>query len=146
MKRLLSAAVAVAASVFCASAAELVLSPGDFEIVADTSDAGDPKCQLVIKKLIYDTVKNIGMFAAVMNGVDLIIFTGGIGENNAWYRKGVCDYLGYLGLVLDEKANDEAHGDAVISAKGSKVIAANITTDEELVIARDTMHIVKKLS
>ena len=118
----------------------------DTRDVKSMADAGDPKCQLVIKKLIYDTVKNIGMFAAVMNGVDLVIFTGGIGENNAWYRKGVCDYLGYLGLVLDEKANAEAHGDAVITAKGSKVIAANITTDEELVIARDTMHIVKKLS
>ena len=118
----------------------------DTRDVKSMADAGDPLCQLVIQKLLYDTVKNIGMFAAVMNGVDLIVITGGVGENNAWYRYGVCKHLDYLGLRFDCEANEKAHGDAVISRPDSPVKAASITTDEELVIARDTMHIVKNLA
>lgn len=111
----------------------------------ELANAGDPKAKLVLKKLTYDLIKNIGQYVAVMNGVDLIIFTGGIGEHNSRLRRRVCENLSYLGLKLDYDANTAWGEDAVISAPDSAVKAALVTTDEELVIARDTMHIVNSL-
>jgi len=106
---------------------------------------GDYKAKLVLKKLSYDIIKNIGQYVAVMNGVDAIFFTGGIGEHNARLRRRVCENLTYLGLKLDYEANTAFGEDAIISAPDSRVKAALITTDEEIVIARDTMHIVESL-
>lgn len=111
----------------------------------ELANAGDPKAKLVLKKLTYDLIKNIGQYVAVMNGVDLIIFTGGIGEHNSRLRRRVCENLSYLGLKLDYDANTAWGEDAVITAPDSAVKAALVTTDEELVIARDTMHIVNSL-
>ena len=92
---------------------------------------------------MLDTVKNIGAYVAEMGGVDLLVFTAGIGENNAWLRRQICDNFAYLGLRLDNEANDAARSeDAIISSADSKVKVAMIPTNEELVIARDTMHIV----
>ena len=108
--------------------------------------AGDHKAKLVLKKLTFDLIKNIGMYIAEMNGVDLIVFTGGIGEHNNRLRRRVCENFTYVGLKLDYDANADAWGnDALISLPDSKVKVALITTDEELVIARDTMHIVNSL-
>lgn len=106
------------------------------------ANAGDKKAKLVLKKLTYDIIKFIGQYVAVMNGVDLIVFTGGIGEHNSRLRRRVCENLTYLGLTFDYDANTAWGEDAIISAPDSKVKVALITTDEELVIARDTMHIV----
>ena len=108
----------------------------------DAANAGDPKAKLVLKKLVYDVTKYIGAYAAVMNGVDLIVFTGGIGENNSRLRRRVCENLSYLGLKFDYEANVATGKDTLISLPDSKVKVAVITTNEELVIARDTMHIV----
>ena len=110
----------------------------------DLANAGDHKAKLVLKKLSYDIIKNIGQYVAVLNGVDLIIFTGGIGEHNPRLRRRVCENLTYLGLKFDYEANN-ASEDAIITLPDSKVKVALITTDEELVIARDTMHIVENL-
>ena len=108
--------------------------------------AGDHKAKLVLKKLTFDLIKNIGMYVAEMNGVDLIVFTGGIGEHNNRLRRRVCENFTYLGLKFDYDANADAWGeDALISLPDSKVKVALIATDEELVIARDTMHIVNSL-
>jgi len=109
------------------------------------ANEGDHKAKLVLKKLCYDILKNIGQYVAVMNGVDLIIFTGGIGENNSRVRRRVCENLTYLGLQFDYEANVARGKDTLLSLPDSKVKVALITTDEELVIARDTMHIVEAL-
>ena len=106
------------------------------------ANAGDHKAKLTLKKLTYDITKYIGAYTAAMNGVDLIVFTGGIGENNSRLRRRVCENLTYLGLKFDYEANVATGRDVMISLPDSKVKVAVITTNEELVIAQDTMHIV----
>lgn len=108
----------------------------------EAANSGDPKAKLALKKLVYDVTKYIGAYAAAMNGVDLIVFTGGIGENNSRLRRRVCENLSYLGLKFDYEANVATGQDVMISLPESSVKVAAITTNEELVIARDTMHIV----
>ena len=108
----------------------------------DAANAGDPKAKLTLKKLVYDVTKYIGAYAAVMNGVDLIVFTGGIGENYSRMRRRVCENLSYLGVKFDYEANVATWKDVMISLPDSGVKVAVITTNEELVIAQDTMHIV----
>ncbi len=104
---------------------------------------GDPKAKLTLKKLTYDITKFIGAYAAAMNGVDLIVFTGGIGENNSRLRRRVCENLTYLGVKFDYDANVVRGVDTMLTLPDSKVKVALITTNEELMIARDTMHIVQ---
>ena len=106
------------------------------------ANAGDQRCKLALKMLTYGVIKYIGQFAAVMNGVDLIVFTGGIGEHNSRLRRRVCENFSYLGLKFDYEANTAFGEDAMLSLPDSKVKVALITTNEEIVIARDTMHIV----
>ena len=108
----------------------------------DAANAGDAKAKLTLKKLVYDVTKYIGAYAAVMNGVDLIVFTEEIGENNSRMRRRVCENLTYLGVKFDYEANVATGKDALVSLPDSKVKVAVITTNEELVIAQDTMHIV----
>ena len=109
----------------------------------EAANAGDAKAKLTLKKLTYDITKFIGAYAAAMNGVDLIVFTGGIGENNSRLRRRVCENLTYLGVKFDYDDNVAAGRDVMISLPDSQVKIAVITTDEELMIARDTMHIVQ---
>ena len=104
---------------------------------------GNPKAKLTLKKLTYDITKFIGAYAAAMNGVDLIVFTGGIGENNCRLRRRVCENLTYLGVKFDYDANVVRGVDTMLTLPDSKVKVALITTNEELMIARDTMHIVQ---
>ena len=111
--------------------------------ISAAADAGDPKAKLALKKLAYDITKSIGAYAAAMNGVDLIVFTGGIGENNTRMRRRVCENLTYLGVKFDYDANVAAGKDVMITLPDSKVKVAAITTNEELMIARDTMNIVQ---
>ena len=109
----------------------------------DAANEGDAKAKLVLKKLTYDITKYIGAYAAAMNGVDLIVFTGGIGENNSRLRRRICENLTYLGVKFDYDANVVRGEDTMISLPDSKVKVALITTNEELMIARDTMEIVQ---
>ncbi len=111
----------------------------------ELANAGDPKAKLVLKMLTFQMIKYIGAFIAEMNGVDAIFFTGGIGEHNSRLRRRVCENFAYLGLQFDYEANTAWGVDTVITLPESKVKAALVTTDEELVIARDTMHIVQNL-
>ena len=107
----------------------------------ERANNGDPKAKLALKKFTYDIIKNIGSYVAAMNGVDLIVFTGGIGEHNSRLRRRVLENFSYLGLKVDYEANVAFGEDAIITTEDSKVKAALICTNEELVIARDTMHI-----
>ena len=111
--------------------------------ISAAADAGDQKAKLALKKLAYDITKSIGAYAAAMNGVDLIVFTGGIGENNTRCRRRVCENLTYLGVKFDYDANVIAGKDVMLTLPDSKVKIAAITTNEELMIARDTMNIVQ---
>ena len=111
----------------------------------DLANSGDKKAKLVLKKLSYDVIKLVGQYVAVMDGVDLIVFTGGIGEHNSRLRQRVCRNFSHLGLVFDDEANTAFGEDTIITKPESKVKAALITTDEELVIARDTMNIALSL-
>ncbi len=109
----------------------------------DAANEGNPKAKLTLKKLTYEVTKYIGAYTAAMNGVDLIIFTGGIGENNSRLRRRVCENLNYLGVKFDYDANVVRGVDTIITLPDSKVKVALITTNEELMIARDTMNIVQ---
>ena len=107
------------------------------------ANAGNERAKLAMKKLSYDVIKLIGSYIAVLDGVDLIVFTAGIGENNSRLRRRVCENFNYIGLKFDYEANLATGKDVLISCPDSKVKVAVITTDEELVIARDTMHLVQ---
>jgi acetate kinase len=108
----------------------------------DAANEGNARAKLTLKKLTYDITKFIGAYTAAMNGVDLIVFTGGIGENNSRLRRRVCENLTYLGVKFDYDANTVRGEDAMLTLPDSKVKVALITTNEELMIARDTMEIV----
>lgn len=97
------------------------------------------------KEMFYHSVrKYIGAYSAVMGGLDLVIFTGGIGENDDVARENMCSTLGYLGVDFNKEINRTIHGDdAILTNPGSKVVVAAIATNEELVIATDTMNLVK---
>lgn len=105
---------------------------------------GNKRAALAMEMFKYSVLKYIGSYAAVMNGVDLIVFTGGIGENDPSVRQYIGERISYLGAEFDQSANDGLRGkDAILTKEGSKVVIAAITTNEELVIARDTMKLAK---
>ncbi len=94
----------------------------------------------------YRVKKYIGAYAAAMGGVDIILFTGGIGENAWWQRQEICEGLEFLGAEMDKESNEKMAGqDGIISKPDSRVKILSVTTDEELVIAQDTYSIVKQL-
>ena len=116
----------------------------DCRDLEEAAAAGDKRAALALKKLSYDITKLVGSYIAVMNGVDLIVFTAGIGEHNSVVREQVCENLTYAGVELDKAANKKAFGEeAMISAPGSRVKVALIPTEEEMMIALETMQIVK---
>lgn len=105
---------------------------------------GDEKSRLALNILTYNVKKYVGSYAAVLNGADLIVFTGGIGENDYKVRQQICENMEYMGVEFDFQANDGVRGkDMILSKPGSKVTVMSITTDEELVIATDTMNLAK---
>ena len=106
-------------------------------------DAGKPEGIRTVKTYCYRVAKYIGAYAAAMNGVDAICFPAGIGENSAETRAAVCEYLGYLGIGIDEEQNKKRGEDVVISTPDSKVKVMVIPTNEELAIARETLALVK---
>ncbi len=116
--------------------------------VCEAAANGNKMAQLAIDIQNYQIIKYIGGFIAAMNGVDAIVFTGGIGENNYDIREYVCDNFGYIGLEIDKEYNKEnAHvrgRDIKISTDNSKVAVFAVATDEEMVIARDTLELISK--
>ena len=105
------------------------------------ADAGDPDATLAREMLIYGIKKYIGSYAAAMGGVDIIVFTAGIGENNAYLRERVISGLEFMGTKIDPEKN-KTRSEAVISADDSKVTVCVIPTNEEIMIARDTLDLV----
>ncbi|MBQ9946386.1 MAG: acetate kinase [Clostridia bacterium] len=106
---------------------------------------GDERAKLVESMLCHQLVKYIGGFAAAMGGVDAVVFTGGIGENNPHYRTRVAEKLEFLGTAINEEANGKRGEELEISVPGSKVKLFVIPTNEELMIAQDTYEIVTSL-
>ncbi len=115
----------------------------DSRTVNDAAEAGDKRAMLAIKMQHYGILKFIGSYAAAMNGVDAIVFTAGIGENDPLLREKVMERLTYLGVELDYEANSIPHikENTEITTKNSKVKGFVLPTNEELVIARDTLEL-----
>ena len=115
----------------------------DMREVIAAAHEGNQRCRLALDMYAYRVKKYIGAYAAAMNGVDIILFTGGVGENQADMREAFCNGLDYLGVSLDKAKNNTVRGDeAIISTPDSKVTVCVIPTDEELMIAKDTMALV----
>ena len=117
------------------------LSSDNRDITQAAKD-GNHLAQVAVEATRYRVAKYIGAYAAAMNGVDAIVFTAGIGENDWEARAGICEYLGYLGVELDEEAKKVRGERAVMSTPNSKVKVLLIPTNEELAIARETKEIV----
>ncbi|MCH4211596.1 MAG: acetate kinase [Prevotella sp.] len=117
----------------------------DMRDVDAAAHKGNKRAQLALKMYAYRIKKYIGAYTAAMGGVDTIIFTAGVGENQTDMRQGACEGLEYLGVKFDEKRNEEMvlGKEGPISAPDSKVKVLVIPTDEEIVIARDTVELVK---
>ena len=116
----------------------------DFRDLTDAMNAGDKKAKIAMDVFSYRVAKYIGSYAAAMNGVDDIVFTAGIGENDDYVREEVCKYLGYLGVDFDSEVNTGLRGkEAELTKEGSKVKVFVIPTNEELAIARETVALVK---
>ena len=116
----------------------------DFRDLTDAMNAGDKKATIAMDVFSYRVAKYIGSYAAAMNGVDDIVFTAGIGENDDYVREEVCKYLGYLGVDFDSEVNKGLRGkEAELTKEGSKVKVFVIPTNEELAIARETLALVK---
>lgn len=105
--------------------------------------AGNPRARLAENMYFYRIKKYIGAYAAALGGVDILVFTGGVGENQASARWGACEGLEFMGIKLDAEKNKVRGEEAVISTDDSKVKVVVIPTDEELMIASDTMAILK---
>ena len=120
---------------------------GVFEKSSDMRDlesaaaAGEPRAVLAENMYFYRIKKYIGAYAAAMGGVDVIVFTGGVGENQANARSGACEGLEYMGVKVDAEKNKTRGVEAIISTDDSKVKVVVIPTDEELMIASDTLDI-----
>lgn len=115
----------------------------DFRDLGDAADAGNKRAQLALDTFHHSVAKVVGSYAAVMDGADAIIFTAGIGENSPDTRRRICKNLSYLGTVLDQEKNNVRGKEVVISTDDSKNKILIVPTNEELVIARDTLELVK---
>ena len=115
----------------------------DFRDLEDGAKKGNMDCQLALDKFAYEVAKYIGAYAAALNGIDVITFTAGVGENGISNRAAICEYLGYLGVKIDPEKNNVRGKEALISTPDSKVQVWVVPTNEELMIARDTAELVK---
>lgn len=115
----------------------------DMREIEAAVNAGDERASLGLEMYIKRITKYIGAYAAEMGGVDIIVFTGGVGENQTGLRADVCAPLAFMGVEIDKEANAARGVEAVISTAASKVKVVVVPTDEELMIARDTAALVK---
>ena len=116
----------------------------DMREVESAAEEGEERAVLALKMYEYRVKKYIGAYAAAMGGVDLLIFTGGVGENASESRENICKGLEFMGLIFDRNANAGVHGkELVISKKESKVTVMVVPTNEEFVIASETREIVE---
>ena len=115
----------------------------DFRDLEKSYNAGEDRGVRTIRTFAYRVAKYIGAYTAAMNGVDVICFTAGVGENSPLVRKLACERLGYLGIALDGAKNDKRGEELEISTSDSKVKVLVVPTNEELAIARETAALVK---
>ena len=115
----------------------------DFRDVGKAAAEGNHLAEVALDAFKYRVAKYIGSYTAAMNGVDAIVFTAGVGENDIQTRKDICSYLGYLGVEIDDEANNVRGEMRVISTPASKVKVMLIPTNEELAIARETLALVQ---
>ena len=114
------------------------------ELQAELTDHDDRRVRLAVEIFCYRARKYIGSYLAAMGGADAVVFTGGIGENSAEVRARICSEMEWAGLRLDASKNQETVGrEGLISTEDSKLLAYAIPTDEELLIARDTVRVIK---
>ena len=114
----------------------------DFRDLEAGDADGNENCTLALQKFFYEVAKYIGAYTAALNGVDLITFTAGVGENGPETRASICEYLGFMGVKIDPERNNVRGKEAKISADDSKVQVWVIPTNEELMIAQDTAELV----
>ena len=117
----------------------------DMREIESAAAEGDERAALSIKMFNYRIKKYIGSYAAAMGGVDILVFTGGIGENGCEIRENICSNLEFFGIEFDKNRNTDARGkETIISKEGSKVTVVVVPTNEEFVIASDTCNIVEQ--
>jgi len=114
----------------------------DFRDLEDGAANGNENCQLALDKFCYEVAKYVGSYAAALNGIDMLTFTAGVGENGPDTRQAICDYLGFMGVKLDPEANKIRGKEMKISAPDSAVEVWVVPTNEELMIAQDTAELV----
>ena len=119
--------------------------PNDFRVIEEAAEEGNKRAQLALDMFHYKVRSTIGAYAAVMGGVDVIVFTAGIGENGIGNRDAICNGLEYLGTRLDRERNNVRGKETEISVEGSKVKIFVVPTNEEIMIARDTKRITASL-
>ena len=116
----------------------------DMRDIEDAIAAGNERAKLALDMYEYRIIKYIGAYTAVLGGLDVLVFTGGVGENQAVTRERVCRQLAFLGIDFDEEANNCRGKEVLLTKPGSKVKVVVIPTDEELMIARDTAALTSK--
>lgn len=114
----------------------------DFRDLEAAANSGNELAKDATEVFVYRVAKYIGSYAAAMNGVDAIAFTAGLGENDKNIRRRICEYLGFIGVEIDEERNNVRGKEAVISSDSSRVKVLAVPTNEELAIARDTVKLV----
>ena len=114
----------------------------DFRDLEDGSANGNENCTLALDKFCYEVAKYVGSYAAALNGIDVLTFTAGVGENGPETRQMICNYLEFMGVKLDPVANNVRGKEQKISAPDSKVEVWVVPTNEELMIAQDTAELV----
>ena len=112
----------------------------DFREIELAADAGNDRARLARDLLTYNVRQYIGAYATVLNGVDAITFTAGIGTHSTYVRSKVCSKLSFLGVELDHEANEQGTGERIITTPGSRVVVTVVPTNEELMIARETIR------
>ena len=115
----------------------------DSRDIEDGINTGNVRCMLAQKMYVRRIIDYIAKYYVELGGADAIVFTAGVGENNGSIRKNICDYLGYLGVEIDDNENSKRGEDLIISTNASKVKVMVIPTNEELKIAQETMALVK---
>ena len=115
----------------------------DFRDLEAGDAEGNKNCTLALEKFYYEVAKYIGSYTAALNGIDMLTFTAGVGENGPATRAAICEYLGFMGVKIDPEKNNTRGKEALISTPDSKVQVWVIPTNEELMIAQDTAELVK---
>ncbi len=115
----------------------------DFRDIEGAAADGNERAKLALEAFDNKVTRYIGGYAALMGGVDVIVFTAGLGENSIGNRKSICSSLGFMGVEIDDERNNVRGKDTIVSTDGSKVKVLVVPTNEELMIARDTLELVK---